>query len=82
VDIRPGMRFYMSSDGLIDQVGSEVRRGYGKARLMELIGRIGDRPMAGQRAAIWQALLDHQGAESRRDDVSVIGFQLHPGEGA
>jgi DNA-binding response OmpR family regulator len=78
VELQPGMRFYMSSDGLIDQVGSEVRRGFGKARLLELLARIGDRPMAEQRAVVWQALLDHQGSESRRDDVSVIGFQLQP----
>ncbi|CAK0764421.1 hypothetical protein WCLP8_3670001 [uncultured Gammaproteobacteria bacterium] len=66
----------MTSDGLTDQVGSEVRRGFSKARFMELIASIGTQSMAEQYIAIWQALLDHQGTESRRDDVSVVGFQL------
>ncbi|MBF0340510.1 MAG: response regulator [Magnetococcales bacterium] len=78
VTLTPGMRFYMSSDGLIDQVGSEVRRGFGKARFMEMIGRFAELPMADQQAIIQQELVKHQGEESRRDDVSVVGFRLRP----
>ena len=78
VDVMPGMRFYMTSDGLTDQIGSKARRGFSKARFLELIGFIGALPMIEQKVAIWQALLDHQGTESRRDDLSVVGFQLQP----
>ncbi|CAK0750525.1 hypothetical protein CCP2SC5_160041 [Azospirillaceae bacterium] len=76
VNAKPGMRFYMTSDGLIDQIGSEVRRGFGKVRFMEIIADLGARPMAEVKEVIRLALLAHQSAESRRDDVSVVGFQL------
>ncbi len=78
VALRPGMRVYMTTDGLTDQIGSEVRRGFGKARLLELLARIGAQSLAEQKAAVHQALLDHQGSESRRDDLSVVGFLPHP----
>ncbi|NGZ07201.1 MAG: response regulator [Magnetococcales bacterium] len=76
VDVAAETRYYMSTDGLIDQVGSAVRRGFGKVRLLDLIGRIADQPMAEQMAIIRKHLVEHQGEESRRDDVSVVGFRL------
>ncbi|MBF0212483.1 MAG: response regulator [Magnetococcales bacterium] len=76
VEVTADRRYYMSSDGLIDQVGSEVRRGFGKVRLLELLGRIGELSMEEQKRIIRKQLLEHQGTESRRDDVSVVGFQL------
>ncbi|MBF0627767.1 MAG: response regulator [Magnetococcales bacterium] len=76
VAVSPDTCYYMSSDGLIDQVGSEVRRGFGKVRLLDLIGRIADQPMDEQKIIIHKQLQEHQGTESRRDDVSVVGFRL------
>lgn len=76
VDLKPGMSFYMTTDGLLDQVGSSVRRGLGKAGFLEMITRAGSLPMAEQKEIIRQSLIEHQGRESRRDDVSVVGFQL------
>ncbi|MBF0426566.1 MAG: response regulator [Magnetococcales bacterium] len=72
----PGTGFYLSTDGLLDQVGSTVRRGFGKNNLLGLIGRSAALPMQEQRTIFKQALLQHQGEESRRDDVSVVGFRL------
>jgi serine phosphatase RsbU (regulator of sigma subunit) len=66
----------MTSDGLTDQIGGEKRRGFGKRRFRDLIAEISPLPLNEQRERIWQALVDHQGSEHRRDDVSVIGFRL------
>lgn len=72
----PGKTFYMSSDGLIDQVGEETKRSYGKKRFKELLLSTQHLPMSEQRDIILQTLLQHQGRQARRDDVSVIGFKL------
>ncbi|MBF0194734.1 MAG: bacteriohemerythrin [Magnetococcales bacterium] len=69
--------FYMTTDGLIDQVGGEKRRGFGKKRFQSLITSHQNTPLAQQKDVIYQALLEHQGNESRRDDVSVLGFRPH-----
>ena len=79
IDTAGGQRFYLTSDGLIDQVGLIAggrRRMFGKKRFKQLLLSTRDKPMSAQKKAISQALLDHQGTETRRDDVSVIGFRF------
>ena len=68
--------FFMSSDGLIDQVGGEKRRMYGKRRFKELLLSLKDQPMSEHKKHIYRALIDYQGDENRRDDVSVLGFRV------
>jgi PAS domain S-box-containing protein len=74
IDIGNGRSFYMTSDGLIDQVGGEKRRSYGKRRFMELLSGMATLPMNERRDRIRDALEDFQADQRRRDDVSVIGF--------
>ncbi|MBF0154941.1 MAG: response regulator [Magnetococcales bacterium] len=74
--VAAGTRFYITSDGIIDQIGGERRRAFGKKRFLEILDQQGHLPMAEQKEVVWQALLAWQGEERRRDDVSVAGFQL------
>ena len=76
IEINPDAQYYMSTDGILDQVGGEKRRMFGKKRFSELLLSIQDKPMDQQKSAIQQALLDYQGDETRRDDVSLIGFKV------
>lgn len=76
VAVEPGMTVYLSSDGLLDQVGGPRNRMYGKTRFSALLQEIHGLPMDDQDAAIRGALQQWQGAGLRRDDVSVIGFRL------
>ncbi|MBF0188925.1 MAG: bacteriohemerythrin, partial [Magnetococcales bacterium] len=76
IEIKPGRRFYMTSDGLLDQVGGEKRRGYGKRRLKALLVGHADEPLAKQGLMLSETLVAWQDGETRRDDVSVIGFSL------
>ena len=68
--------FFITSDGLIDQVGGVKSRMYGKKRFRKLLLSIQDKPMSEQKDIIYQALVDFQGDQNRRDDVSVIGFKV------
>lgn len=74
VEIKPGRSFFMTSDGLIDQVGGPKKRGFGKKRFKKLLLELEAVPMADKGDRIYEALLDHQGEHKRRDDVSVLGF--------
>ena len=74
--VAPGMRFYMTSDGLIDQIGGERRRAFGLTRFLAILNRHQDQPMADQKNLLVNALADYQGEEIRRDDVLVLGFRL------
>ena len=76
INLKPGMSFYLTTDGLIDQVGGERRRSFGGKRVISLLEKIHNLPMAEQRTRIHQALNTYQGDEPRRDDVSIIGFRI------
>jgi|GEM_PF-2921220 len=75
VALRGGQRFYMVTDGLIDQIGGERRRTFGKKRLKALLLDIQDLPFDEQKQKIVSDLADFQGGETRRDDVTVLGFK-------
>ena len=72
----PGMRFYMTSDEFIDQIGGERHRAFGLSRFLALLNRHRDQPMADQKNLLVNALAEYQGEEIRRDDVLVLGFRL------
>ena len=74
IRLKPGQRLYMHTDGIIDQIGGNRRRAFGRKRLMKLLGDTVHMPLPKQGAAITSALADYQGGEVRRDDVSMIGF--------
>ena len=76
VTLTDGMTFYMTTDGLVDQVGGDKRMSFGKSRFKALIATLADVPLRDQKPLIRQALLDYQDREVRRDDVSVIGFKV------
>lgn len=76
VDILPNRVFFLTTDGLIDQIGGEKRRGFGKKRFGRLITSLAEIPFPEQGQYFLEALRNYQGEEKRRDDVSIIGFKL------
>ncbi|MDP2829861.1 MAG: response regulator [Sulfuricellaceae bacterium] len=76
VEVRPGMVFYMATDGILDQIGGDKGFSFGKGRFKKLIEDAYLLPLEQQRAFMLNTLISYQGEEQRRDDVSVIGFKI------
>ncbi len=76
LDLQPGHCFYLSSDGIFDQIGGPKQRGFGKKKFMKLLENIQTVPMKKQGEEIYAHLLAYQGQGKRRDDVSAIGFKI------
>ena len=76
VKLRPGTSLYMTSDGLIDQVGGVKRRSFGKRRFREILKEMEGMNMSEQKTCIEAVLRSYQGEEARRDDLSVIGIKI------
>lgn len=76
VALAPGARFYMATDGIVDQVGGPRRLPFGRSRLMRFIEEHRNAPIIGQGDALMACLIEYQGGESRRDDVTVLGFEV------
>ena len=68
--------YYMTTDGLIDQIGGEKRRGFGKKRFKALLLELESTPFSERSRRLLDVLKDYQGDEKRRDDVAVVGFKV------
>ena len=75
LSLQPGCAIYVSTDGIIDQVGEAKRISYGKRRFHNAILGVRERPMLEQQEAILADFRAHQGDEKRRDDVSLFAFR-------
>ena len=73
-DLAPEDAFYMTTDGLIEQIGTVSHRSFGRKRFVDVVARRRGHAMTEQREALAAALAGHQGEERRRDDVTVLGF--------
>lgn len=69
--------FYLTTDGLIDQIGGPRGRSFGKRRFQELLRKLRNVPMSEQGESLRKAFERHQGDQLRRDDLTVLGFVPH-----
>lgn len=76
IPLQGNEKFYLTTDGLIEQPGEKNRFGFGRRRLKELIAGIYTKPMKEQEAAIQEALSEYRGILPRRDDITIIGFSI------
>jgi serine phosphatase RsbU (regulator of sigma subunit) len=76
IDLKPGMRFYVSTDGFLDQKGGVKGFSLGKKRFSALLVEQSGYPFALQRENLWQAFEAYQGEHERLDDVTVVGFGM------
>ncbi|WP_018152722.1 SpoIIE family protein phosphatase [Leeia oryzae] len=71
-----GMSVYLTTDGIIDQIGGSKEIAFGKKRFCRLLLEQRAKPMAAQAPAIMKAFYEYQGSQRRRDDVSFLGFRI------
>jgi PAS domain S-box-containing protein len=74
--------FYLTTDGLIDQIGGPRGRSFGKRRFQTLLKRNQGEPMQKQAESLRRAFKKFQGEQLRRDDLTVLGFVPLAGGGS
>ena len=74
--LHPGWRYYLCSDGFLDQAGGEHGFGFGNRRFEALLKRLAMAPLDTQPSAFEQALNDYQGQHSQRDDITLLVFSM------
>lgn len=67
---------YMTTDGLIDQIGSDKKLPFGKRRLKRFIQNNYDQSADIRRQALIKDFALHTGVENRRDDVTVFAVSV------
>uniref|UniRef100_UPI0034440A43 biofilm regulation protein phosphatase SiaA n=1 Tax=Pigmentiphaga sp. TaxID=1977564 RepID=UPI0034440A43 len=68
--------FYLVTDGLLDQSGGEHGFSFGNRRLVDLLQSVAGLPLDQQARAVTQALVDYQGRQPQRDDITVMSFKF------
>ncbi len=75
-EFKSGDRYYIYSDGFLDQFGGENGKRYFSNRFREKILEICEKPMKEQKDLFEKELKDWQGNISQTDDILIIGFKL------
>ncbi len=70
------MSVYLTTDGIIDQIGGPKNIAFGKKRYANLLLEHRAKPMIEQEEILMTAFYEYQGKQKRRDDVSLMGFRL------
>lgn len=76
VELAPGQRFCLATDGFLDQPGGEKRFPFGKSRFKDCIREHFQLPFAEQKRLLRETFAAYKQEEPQVDDVTVIGFQI------
>ncbi|MDR3392725.1 MAG: SpoIIE family protein phosphatase [Sulfuriferula sp.] len=76
IELKEGTCIYLTTDGIIDQIGGAKNIAFGKKRLSTLICENYHKPMPEQQNIIMQTFYEYQGKQRRRDDITVMGFRI------
>ena len=75
LELKPGQRIYLFTDGVVDQFGSTHGRKLGSARLTQWFTEHAQLPLDEQAAAFEHWFSEWQGSRSQLDDVLLIALE-------
>ncbi|MGV7207701.1 SpoIIE family protein phosphatase [Oxalobacteraceae bacterium A2-2] len=75
LDIAPGTLLFLTTDGLIDQIGGSKDIAYGKRRMRDVLLAQRGQPAAQVAQAMLEDFGAWQGAQPRRDDLTFFCFR-------
>ncbi|QEM69301.1 SpoIIE family protein phosphatase [Geobacter sp. FeAm09] len=75
VALAPGDACYLTTDGLLDEPGGDLRYGFGSQRFKAMLAGQARLAMPAQAEAFERTLSEYRGANRQRDDVTLVGFR-------
>ena len=76
INVKEGMKFYLTTDGYLDQNGGNKGFPFGKKRFLEVIEEYSKEPFIDQKEILLNALTHYQGNEGRNDDITLVAFEI------
>lgn len=76
INLKPGDKLYMFSDGITDQFGGPSGKKFGRKRLKKLIEAIKDLNMQKQHEIISNTLESWRGEQIQNDDHLILGIKI------
>jgi len=76
IDLEEGMKFYLTTDGYLDQNGGEKDFPFGKKKFGKVVEENKNLPFKEQEKILLSTIEEYQGDQDRNDDITVIGFEI------
>ncbi|AWB32698.1 biofilm regulation protein phosphatase SiaA [Orrella marina] len=76
IRLRPGVTYYLVTDGFLDQAGGDRGYGFGNSRFAQLLLQHARLPMEQQASKLDQALEAYRGNYPQRDDITILSFRF------
>lgn len=76
VELRPGLRFYLTSDGLVTQPDNPFGVGFGWTRLTKILRETRRLSIGEQNERVWASFREFSANTEQRDDVTLVGFAV------
>jgi ABC-type amino acid transport substrate-binding protein/serine phosphatase RsbU (regulator of sigma subunit) len=76
IEVKDGMKFYIPTDGYLDQNGGDKSFPFGKKKYTSLILENHHKTFANQKEILLDALSVYQGDEERNDDITMVSFKI------
>lgn len=76
IQLSPKTKFYLTSDGFVDQFGEISGKKYLSKRFSDLLKSISDLPMKEQQNKLDQEFVSWKGKLEQVDDVMILGIQI------
>ncbi len=77
INFKTNDAIYLTTDGYINQTDKHNKR-FGSQSFIDLIIKIGDKPMWEQRQIFHETLIDFMGDVPQRDDILILGIKNSP----
>ncbi len=75
IQLNRGDQFYLYSDGLQDS-HNPLRKRFGSKRVIQLLEKNHNQPLASQKTAVEKKLSDWQSNADQTDDITIIGIRI------
>ena len=76
VELCPGLRFYLTSDGLVTQPDNPFGVGFGWTRLTKILRETRRLSIGEQNERVWGSFREFSANTEQRDDVTLVGFAV------
>jgi len=76
IKVEKGMKFYLFSDGYIDQIGGKKNQSFSRARTIKILNKNKDRSMSNQKEVLLSELKDYQKDIEQVDDITFLAVEI------
>jgi serine phosphatase RsbU (regulator of sigma subunit) len=76
LDLESGMRFYITTDGIVDQIGGDKSLCFGKKNLKKTLLKTRNLSMEEQKQKLLESFYTYRGTQIQRDDNTIVGFEI------